>query len=68
MEKNPNESKEEPQNEKDKKPELIIIQNKKCHFKSKGNSLQDNFKNFRSYINKVRKENKNQKKNKASIL
>ena len=48
--------------EEEKKPELIIIENKKCHFKSKYNSLQDNFKNFRSYVNKMRKEKKANKK------
>ena len=49
-------------NEENKKSELIIIENKKCHFKSKDNSLQDNFKNFRQYVNKIRKEKKNSKK------
>ena len=44
------------------KPELIIIQNKKCHFKSKENTLQENFKNFRKHINQIRKENKKSKK------
>ena len=48
--------------EEEKKTELIIIENKKCHFKSKDNSLQDNFKNFRSYVNKMRKEKKANKK------
>ena len=52
----------EDEKEENKKPELIIIENKKCHFKSKDNSLQDNFKNFRSYVNKIRKEKKNTKK------
>ena len=45
-----------------KKPELIVIQNKKCHFKTKDNSLQNNFKNFKEYINKIRQEKKNSKK------
>ena len=45
-------------NEDPKKPELIVIQNKKCHFKTKDNSLQNNFKNFREHINKIRKEKK----------
>jgi len=43
-----------------KKPELIVIQNKKCHFKAKDNSLQNNFKNFKEYINKKRKKKKKQ--------
>ena len=47
-----------------KKPELIIISNDNCNFSSKDNSLQGNFKNFRSYINSLRKQNKiaNEKK------
>ena len=44
------------------KPQLIIIQNKKYHFKSKENTLQDNFKSFRKHINQIRKENKKSKK------
>ena len=44
------------------KPQLIIIQNKKYHFKSKENTLQENFKNFRKHINQIRKENKKSKK------
>ena len=35
---------------------------KKCHFKSKGNSLQDNFKDFRKYVNKIREKKKDSKK------
>lgn len=49
-------------NKEENKPELIIIENKKCHFKTKDNSLQNNFKNFRKHINKIRKEKKNLKK------
>jgi hypothetical protein len=48
--------------DKDKKSELIIIENKKCHFKSKDNSLQNNFKNFRKHINKLREKKKESKK------
>jgi hypothetical protein len=44
------------------KPELIVIENKKCHFKSKGNTLQDNFKDFRKYVNKIREKKKDSKK------
>ena len=65
MEKTKEEDIKEPinkDNEEAKKPELIVIQNKKCHFKTKDNSLQDNFKNFREHINKIRKEKKNSKK------
>ena len=47
---------------KDKKQELIIIENKKCHFKSKDNSLQNNFKNFRKHINQLREKKKESKK------
>ena len=57
-----NEQNNEDNKEENKKSELIIIENKNCHFKSKENSLQDNFKNFRSYVNKIRKEKKNTKK------
>ena len=59
-EENPNEN--EIKEEKDKKQELIIIENKKCHFKSKDNSLQNNFKNFRKHINKLREKKKDSKK------
>ena len=64
MEESTSENKEENQinDEKKKKPELIVIENKKCHFKSKDNSLQDNFKNFRKHINKLREKKKDSKK------
>ena len=66
MEDNPNNEKGENKNEKNgegkEKPELIVIENKKCHFKSKGNSLQDNFKDFRKYVNKIREKKKDSKK------
>ncbi len=42
-----------------KKPELIVISNDNCNFASNDNSLQGNFKNFRAYINNMRKKNKN---------
>ena len=41
-----------------KKTDLIIIPNNKCKFNSKDCSLQNNFKNFRSYVNSLRKKNK----------
>ena len=41
-----------------KKTDLIIIPNNKCKFNSKDSSLQNNFKNFRSYVNSLRKKNK----------
>ena len=56
------ESKNENNGEGKQKPELIVIENKKCHFKSKGNSLQDNFKDFRKYVNKIREKKKDSKK------
>jgi len=66
MEDSPNNEKEENKNENigegKQKPELIVIENKKCHFKSKGNSLQDNFKDFRKYVNKIREKKKDSKK------
>ena len=62
MENNKTEKTDAKNDKESKNPELIIIENKKCHFKSKDNSLQDNFKNFRDFINKVRKEKKNSKK------
>ena len=40
-----------------KKPELIVISNDNCNFGNKDGSLQGNFKNFRSYINQMRKKN-----------
>ena len=55
------ESKNENNGEGKQKPELIVIENKKCHFKSKGNSLQDNFKDFRKYVNKIREKKKDSK-------
>lgn len=66
MEDNPINEKGENKNENNgegkQKPELIVIENKKCHFKSKGNSLQDNFKDFRKYVNKIREKKKDSKK------
>ena len=62
MEENEKEEKQKENVQERKKSELIIIQNKKCHFKSKENTLQDNFKNFRAYVNKARKEKKNLEK------
>ena len=56
------ENKNENNGEGKQKPELIVIENKKCHFKSKGNSLQDNFKDFRKYVNKIREKKKDSKK------
>ena len=44
-----------------KEPELIIIPNTKCKFNSNDSSLQSNFKNFRSYINSMRKKAKPKK-------
>ena len=41
-----------------KKDNLIIIPNNKCKFNTKDTSLQNNFKNFRSYINSLRKQKK----------
>ena len=44
-----------------KKAELIIISNDDCSFKNpdnNNNSLQANFKNFRSYISSLKKQNK----------
>ena len=46
------------QNKINKEPELIIIPNNNCKFNSKNSSLQSNFKNFRSYINSIRKKAK----------
>ena len=62
MEENPKDDQKETNKDEEKKPELIIIENKKCHFKSKENSLQDNFKNFRKHINKLREKKKDSKK------
>lgn len=66
MEDNPINEKGENKNENNgegkQKPELIVIENKKCHFKSKGNSLQDNFKDFRKYVNKIGEKKKDSKK------
>jgi len=39
------------------KGELIIIDNDSSNFSSKDKSLQGNFKNFRNYINSMRKKN-----------
>ena len=49
-------SSEKPQK---KKPELIIISNDNCNFNSSDNSLQGNFKSFRSFISAQIKKNKN---------
>lgn len=46
---------------KKKPPELIVISNDNCSFASKDNSLQSNFKNFRSYINNLRKKKDEEK-------
>lgn len=45
----------------EKNPDLIIISNKSCKkkFNSKEPSLQENFKNFKTYINKQRKKKLN---------
>ena len=67
MENNETEKTESKNDKESKNPELIIIENKKCHFKSKDNSLQDNFKNFKDFINKVRKEKKSLKNKMKSI-
>ena len=55
------ESKKEDDNNNTKNSEIIVIKNKKCHF-SKDKSLQENFKDFRQYVNKIRKDKKNYKK------
>ena len=49
-------SSEKPQK---KKPELIIVSNDNCNFNSSDNSLQGNFKSFRSFISAQIKKNKN---------
>ena len=41
-----------------KSENLIIIPNKKCKFNTKDSSLQNNFKNFRSYVNSLRNKKK----------
>ena len=46
------------ENTSEQKEDLIIIPNNKCKFNSKDSSLQNNFKNFRSYINSLRKKKK----------
>ena len=46
------------ENNSEQKQDLIIIPNNKCKFNSKDSSLQNNFKNFRSYINSLRKQKK----------
>jgi hypothetical protein len=50
-----------PQKPQKKKAELIIISNDDCSFNNpntNNNSLQANFKNFRSYISSLKKQNK----------
>ncbi len=45
-----------------KHSELLVFSNDSCNFISKDNSLQGNFKNFRSYINNLRKKKDEEKK------